>query len=208
SEFILPDLEGFYRQAKQKFDEDEAFANRARENVVRLQHNDPEILKYWRKFVETSIEHIQAVYERLGVLLTRDDIFGESEYNDELPKIVNSLLEKGIAVDDNGTKLVYLENLRDENDQPGVFIVQKKDGGYLYATTDFACLKTNIQDHHATHFIYVVDSRQSLHFKSLFDISERAGWLPDSVLAEHVAFGTMMGQDGKPFKTRTGGTVK
>ncbi|QRN40593.1 MAG: arginine--tRNA ligase [Neisseriaceae bacterium] len=209
SEFILSDLEVFYRQAKKKFDEDKSFADLARGYVLRLQNNDPEILKYWKKFVETSIEHIQAIYQRLGVLLTRDDIFGESEYNEELPKIVNLLLEKGIAVtDDNGTKLVYLEDLRDENDRPGVLIIQKQDGGYLYATTDFACLKTNIQDHHATHLIYVVDSRQELHFKSLFNISERAGWLPENVLAEHVAFGTIMGDDGKPFKTRDGKTIK
>ncbi|MFH4416151.1 MAG: arginine--tRNA ligase [Neisseriaceae bacterium] len=204
----LADLEGFYRQAKQQFDTDEFFATKAREAVVQLQHYDPVILTYWQRFISISLKHVQAIYERLGVLLQPADIKGESEYNEELPEIVASLLEKGIAVEEEGTKLVYLTEYKDEEGKPEVFIIQKKDGGYLYSTTDLACLRDNLKRLQATRLIYVVDSRQSLYFKALFSVAKQAGWLPESVHAEHVAFGTMKGSDGKPFKTRQGDTIK
>lgn len=208
SQFILSDLEAFYRQAKNKFDIDKAFSDQAREYVVKLQRNDPDVLSYWKKLVAVSTEHVQSIYQRLDVLLTESDILGESKYNDMLAEVVGALLEKGIAVDNDGTKLVYLEDLKDENNQPSAFIIQKQDKGYLYATTDLACLKTNIKEHDATRLIYVVDSRQTLHFKSLFNISKKAGWLPPSVRVEHVAFGMMSDSEGRPFKTRDGNTVK
>ena len=208
TQLLLSDLEDFYRQAKKRFDQDEDFAQHARECVVKLQAGDEEIKRYWRNFLTISLKHMQAIYDELDITLTSQDIHGESEYNDLLPQVVKDLLNQGIAQEDQGTKLIYLDSIRDENGNPEVFIIQKKDGGYLYATTDLAALRQNIRKWHPDRLLYVVDSRQSLYFKALFEISHRAHWLSSQIKAIHVTFGTMMNQDGKPFKTRDGGTVK
>lgn len=204
----LADLEQFYRNAKVRFDEDENFANIAREYVVKLQSGDKEVLALWQQFVQTSLQHAQAIYQKLGLKLQPEDVTGESFYNDQLQSTVNELLDKGIAVDSDGTKVVFLEEFKNQDDEPAPFIIQKKDGGFLYASTDLACLRYRINTLHGDRLMYVVDARQSLHFDELFTVARKAGWLPDSVHAEHVPFGTMMGKDGKPFKTRSGDTVK
>ncbi|MCT6881932.1 MAG: arginine--tRNA ligase, partial [Snodgrassella alvi] len=204
----LADLEQFYRNAKVRFDEDENFANTAREYVVKLQSGDKEVLALWQQFVQTSLQHAQAIYQKLGLKLQPEDVTGESFYNDQLQSTVNELLDKGIAVDSDGTKVVFLEEFKNQDDEPAPFIIQKKDGGFLYASTDLACLRYRINTLHGDRLMYVVDARQSLHFDELFTVARKAGWLPDSVHAEHVPFGTMMGKDGKPFKTRSGDTVK
>ncbi|MCO6506637.1 MAG: arginine--tRNA ligase [Snodgrassella sp.] len=204
----LADLEQFYRNAKIRFDEDENFANTAREYVVKLQSGEASVLALWQQFVQTSLQHAQAVYQKLGLKLLPTDVTGESFYNDQLQPTVNELLAKGIAVDSDGTKLVFLEEFKNQDDEPMPFIIQKKDGGFLYASTDLACVRYRINTLHGDRLLYVVDARQSLHFQELFTVARKAGWLPESVLAEHVSFGTMMGKDGKPFKTRSGDTVK
>ena len=204
----LADLEQFYRNAKIRFDEDENFANTAREYVVKLQSGEASVLALWQQFVQTSLQHAQAVYQKLGLKLLPTDVTGESFYNDQLQPTVNELLAKGIAVDSDGTKLVFLEECKNQDDEPMPFIIQKKDGGFLYASTDLACVRYRINTLHGDRLLYVVDARQSLHFQELFTVARKAGWLPESVLAEHVSFGTMMGKDGKPFKTRSGDTVK
>ncbi|PIT30517.1 arginine--tRNA ligase [Snodgrassella alvi] len=204
----LADLEQFYRNAKVRFDEDENFANTAREYVVKLQSGDSNVLTLWQQFVQTSLQHAQAVYQKLGLKLLPSDVTGESFYNDQLQPTVNELLAKGIAVDSDGTKVVFLEEFKNQDNEPAPFIIQKKDGGFLYASTDLACLRYRINTLHANRLLYVVDARQSLHFNELFTVARKAGWLPENVHAEHVPFGTMMGKDGKPFKTRSGDTVK
>ncbi|WP_239364290.1 arginine--tRNA ligase [Snodgrassella communis] len=204
----LADLEQFYRNAKIRFDEDENFANTAREYVVKLQSGEASVLALWQQFVQTSLQHAQAVYQKLGLKLLPTDVTGESFYNDQLQPTVNELLAKGIAVDSDGTKVVFLEEFKNQDDEPMPFIIQKKDGGFLYASTDLACVRYRINTLHGDRLLYVVDARQSLHFQELFTVARKAGWLPESVLAEHVSFGTMMGKDGKPFKTRSGDTVK
>jgi arginyl-tRNA synthetase len=204
----LADLEQFYRDAKVRFDEDENFANTAREYVVKLQSGDSSVLTLWQQFVQTSLQHAQAVYQKLGLKLLPSDVTGESFYNDQLQPTVNELLAKGIAVDSDGTKVVFLEEFKNQDNEPAPFIIQKKDGGFLYASTDLACLRYRINTLHANRLLYVVDARQSLHFNELFTVARKAGWLPENVHAEHVPFGTMMGKDGKPFKTRSGDTVK
>lgn len=204
----LADLEQFYRNAKVRFDEDAAFADTARDYVVRLQSGDAEVMALWTQFVQSSLNHAQAVYDRLGVLLNRDAVMGESAYNDSLQDTVDELLAKGIAVDDDGAKVVFLPEFKNQDGEPAAFIIQKQGGGFLYSSTDLACVRYRVNTLHAARMIYVVDARQSLHFAQLFSVSKRAGWLPESVNAEHVAFGTMMGKDGKPFKTRSGDTVK
>ena len=204
----LADLEQFYRNAKVRFDEDKNFADTARDYVVKLQSGDTGVLALWQQFVQTSLQHAQAVYKKLGLKLLPADVTGESFYNDQLQSTVNELLAKGIAVDSDGTKVVFLDEFKNQDNEPAAFIIQKKDGGFLYASTDLACLRYRINTLHGNRLLYVVDARQSLHFDELFTVARKAGWLPDTVHAEHVPFGTMMGKDGKPFKTRSGDTVK
>lgn len=208
TEFQLSDLEQFYRNAKIRFDEDETFANLAREYVVKLQSNDEEVLAYWRQFVDLSLQHAQKVYDILGLQLTPDDVAGESQYNPELQNTVDELSAKGLAVDDDGAKVVFLEEFKNKAGEPAAFIVQKSGGGFLYASTDCACIQYRIKQLGANRLLYVVDTRQALHFAQLFLVSKKAGWLPENVSAEFIGFGTMMGKDGKPFKTRSGDTVK
>lgn len=204
----LHDLEEFYRKSKVRFDEDADFANRAREFVVRLQSGDPQVLALWRQFVETSLGHCQEICDRLGTKLTREDAVGESSYNDLLAPMVSRLMDSGIAIDSEGAKCVFLtpEELGSKDETP--FIIQKKDGGYLYATTDIAAVYDRVHNLGADRLVYVIDARQSLHLKQLFVVSKKAGIASPEIKMEHSAFGTMMGEDGKPFKTRSGGTVK
>jgi arginyl-tRNA synthetase len=207
SDIALSDLEHFYRQAKLRFDESEDFAERARALVVRLQSGDAEILAYWRQFVDVSMTHCEATYRRLNVGLTRAAVRGESAYNADLKTIVQELEAAGLAQDSDGAKVVYLEQFRTKDDEPMGVIVQKKDGGFLYTTTDLGAIRYR-KSLQLDKVIYVVDARQSQHFMQLFHIAKQAQFAPDSLQLEHVGFGVMMGEDGTPFKTRDGGTVK
>nr|WP_315116923.1 arginine--tRNA ligase [uncultured Neisseria sp.] len=206
--FELADLEQFYRAAKVRFDEDPAFADTAREYVVKLQGGDETVLALWKQFVDISLSHAQAVYDTLGLKLRPEDVAGESKYNDDLQPVVDDLVEKGLAVEDDGAKVVFLDEFKNKEGEPAAFIVQKQGGGFLYASTDLACLRYRIGRLKADRLLYVVDHRQALHFEQLFTTSRKAGYLPENVKAEFIGFGTMMGKDGKPFKTRSGDTVK
>ena len=206
--FELADLEQFYRAAKVRFDEDAAFADTAREYVVKLQGGDETVLALWKQFVDISLSHAQAVYDTLGLKLRPEDVAGESKYNDDLQPVVDDLVEKGLAVEDDGAKVVFLDEFKNKEGEPAAFIVQKQGGGFLYASTDLACLRYRVGTLHADRLLYVVDHRQALHFEQLFTTSRKAGYLPEDVKAEFIGFGTMMGKDGKPFKTRSGDTVK
>ena len=206
--FELADLEQFYRAAKVRFDEDPAFADTAREYVVKLQGGDETVLALWKQFVDISLSHAQAVYDTLGLKLRPEDVAGESTYNDDLQPVVDDLVEKGLAVEDDGAKVVFLDEFKNKEGEPAAFIVQKQGGGFLYASTDLACLRYRVSMLHADRLLYVVDHRQALHFEQLFTTSRKAGYLPEDVKAEFIGFGTMMGKDGKPFKTRSGDTVK
>lgn len=204
----LSDLEVFYRQAKQHFDADPEFADRARGNVVKLQAGDSECLGLWQHFIDESLTHAEENYEKLGVSLTRQDVRGESAYNADLEPVVAELIERGFAKRDQGAQVVYLEEMADKEGNPSVVIVQKADGGYLYATSDLAAIRYRVGELGADRCLYFIDARQSLHMKQVYTISRKAGWAPDSVQLEHCAYGTIMGDDGKPFKTRSGDTVK
>ena len=206
--FELADLEQFYRAAKVRFDEDPAFADTAREYVVKLQGGDEAVLALWKQFVDISLSHAQAVYDTLGLKLRPEDVAGESKYNDDLQPVVDDLVQKGLAVEDDGAKVVFLDEFKNKEGEPAAFIVQKQGGGFLYASTDLACLRYRVGRLHADRLLYVVDHRQALHFEQLFTTSRKAGYLPENVKAEFIGFGTMMGKDGKPFKTRSGDTVK
>jgi len=204
----LGDLEGFYRAAKQRFDESDAFATRARSLVVKLQAGDEDCLALWREFNSVSLSHCQAVYDRLGVSLTPADVRGESAYNDDLAQVVSDLDAKGLLSEDQGAQCVFMDEFKNKEGAPLPVIVKKADGGYLYATTDLAALRYRAGTLHADRMLYFVDQRQALHFQQMFSLAKRAGFVPENTALEHMGFGTMNGPDGRPFKTRDGGTVK
>ncbi|KAF1368479.1 MAG: arginine--tRNA ligase [Yokenella regensburgei] len=204
----LADLEGFYREAKKHYDEDEAFAERARSYVVKLQGGDEYFRQMWRKLVDITMSQNQLTYDRLNVTLTRDDVMGESLYNPMLPGIVADLKAKGLAVESEGATVVFLDEFKNKEGEAMGVIIQKKDGGYLYTTTDIACAKYRYETLHADRVLYYIDSRQHQHLMQAWTIVRKAGYVPDSVPLEHHMFGMMLGKDGKPFKTRAGGTVK
>ena len=204
----LADLESFYRQAKQRFDSNPAFAERARALVVKLQAGDSDCLALWQRFNDISLAHCFAVYERLGVSLQRSDVRGESAYNNDLADIVNALQAQQLLSESDGARCVFLDQFRNKNGDPLPVIVQKQDGGYLYATSDLAALRYRQQVLQADRILYFVDQRQALHFQQIFALARRAGFVAADTELVHMGFGTMNGPDGRPFKTRDGGTVK
>ena len=207
-EIALADLEEFYREAKRAYDEDEAFAERARGYVVKLQGGDEYCRAMWKKLVDITMAQNQLVYDRLNVTLTRKDVMGESLYNDMLPGIVADLKAKGLAQESEGATVVFLNEFQNKEGEPMGVIIQKKDGGYLYTTTDIACAKYRYETLHADRVLYYIDSRQHQHLMQAWTIVRKAGYVPESVPLEHHAFGMMLGKDGRPFKTRSGGTIK
>ncbi|WP_114195140.1 arginine--tRNA ligase [Edaphovirga cremea] len=208
SDMELADLEHFYREAKKHYDEDAQFAERARSYVVKLQGGDEYCLKMWRKLVDVTMTQNQITYDRLNVTLTQRDVMGESLYNSMLPGIVADLKAKGLAVESEGATVVYLDEYKNKEGDPMGVIIQKKDGAFLYTTTDIACAKYRYETLGADRVLYYIDSRQHQHLMQAWTIVRKAGYVPESVPLEHHMFGMMLGKDGKPFKTRSGGTVK
>lgn len=208
AESELSDLEHFYRAAKKRFDDSAEFAERARALVVKLQAGDAGCLSLWQRFNQVSLSHCQEVYDRLGVQLSQSDVRGESAYNADLPVIVQSLQAQGLLTESEGAQCVFMEEFHNAEGQPLPVIVQKAGGGYLYATTDLAAIRYRSQSLGADRVLYFVDQRQALHFQMVFSLARRAQFAPASVRLEHMGFGTMNGADGRPFKTRDGGTVK
>lgn len=201
----LGDLVTFYKQAKQRFDEDEAFRETSRQEVVRLQSGAEDSIKAWQLLCEQSRREFQTIYDRLDIHLTER---GESFYNPLLAAVVEDLDKLGLLVEDQGAKCVFLEGFTNKDGQPLPLIVQKSDGGYNYATTDLAALRYRIQQDRADRIIYVTDAGQSNHFAQFFQVARRAGWLPETVEVVHVPFGLVQGEDGKRLKTRSGETVR
>ena len=204
----LADLEDFYREAKKRFDDEAGFADKSRDYVVKLQSGDAHCQKLWQLFIDTSIKHSEEVYQKLNVTLGHEHIKPESAYNPMLQPIVDELKAKGLAVEDQGALVVFLQELADKEGNPSPFIVQKTGGGFLYATTDLAACKYRSFELNADRIVIFTDARQALHFKQVELVARKAGLLKGNVAYDHCPFGTMMGEDGKPFKTRTGGTVK
>ena len=190
-----------YKEAQERFRADEAFADSARARVVALQAGDPVTLAIWQALIDVSKAGFNEAYARLGVLLTDDDLAGESLYNAMLPHVAADLESRHIAVVDDGALVVFVPG------QDAPLIVRKRDGGYGYAATDLAAIRYRTTELHADRIIYVVGMPQSFHFEQVFAVSRRAGYLPDGVRAEHVGFGSVLGRDGKMLRTRAGGTV-
>ncbi|HSW38318.1 MAG TPA: arginine--tRNA ligase [Acidobacteriota bacterium] len=207
-EHEIRDLNALYREAKSRFDADDGFASRSRLRVVALQSEEPETVALWRELVLESKQHFAEVYGMLDVLLTDEDYYGESYYNDMLAPVTEELLASGVAVESEGAICVFPPGFTGQDGKPAPLIVRKKDGGYGYDTTDLAAFRHRVRCLNAGRIIYVTDSRQKQHFAMLFEAAKMAGWLSDGIMAEHVPFGAILGEDGKPFKTRSGDTVR
>ncbi len=207
-ELSVGDLGSFYQQARVSFDADPAFQERSRRRVVLLQSGDPETLRLWRVLVTESVRYFDQVYGQLGVLLTDDDIVGESFYNPMLPGVVDDLAARGLLVEDQGARCVFPSGFTNRDGDPLPLIVQKSDGGFGYAATDLAAIRDRVDRLGATRILYVVGAPQSQHLQMCFVVARLAGWLPEGTVAEHVGFGSVLGADRKMLKARSGDSVK
>ncbi|MGX1672471.1 arginine--tRNA ligase [Streptomyces sp. NPDC055400] len=207
-EQAMSNLNRIYKASRAVFDADEDFKERARKRVVALQSGDKETLDLWRRFVDESKVYFYSVFEKLDMEIRDEEIVGESAYNDMMAETARLLEESGVAVRSEGALVVFFDDIKGKDDQPVPLIVQKKDGGFGYAASDLSAIRDRVFDLHVTSLIYVVDVRQSLHFKMVFETARRAGWLGDEVTAHNMGYGTVLGADGKPFKTREGETVR
>ncbi|MBU6535853.1 arginine--tRNA ligase [Streptomyces mayonensis] len=207
-EQAMSNLNRVYKASRAVFDSDEEFKERARRRVVALQSGDKETLELWQHFVDESKVYFYSVFEKLDMEIRDEEIVGESAYNEGMPETARLLEESGVAVRSEGALVVFFDEIRGKDDQPVPLIVQKADGGFGYAASDLTAIRNRVQDLHATTLLYVVDVRQSLHFRMVFETARRAGWLGDGVTAHNMGYGTVLGADGKPFKTRAGETVR
>ena len=201
------DLSTFYSDARAKFDSDSEFSSRSRARVVRMQSSEPETIELWQMLVDRSLIHFNEVYQRMGVLLTNDDLAGESKYESALPGIVNKLAERGLLEESDGAKVVYLDGWKNREGEPLPLIIQKADGGYNYATSDLACILDRIENVGSRDLLYIVGAEQAQHFAMVFEVARNAGFMDEGVNAIHVPFGLVMGTDGKKLASRTGGAV-
>lgn len=205
------DIEQFnalYKKAQAKAKADDEFNKRAGNRVALLQSGDPQTLDLWKRFIQISTQYFQSMYERMQVTLNPEHIFGESAYNDFLPQVVEELKNKGLTKESDGAICVFIPGYENKDGEPVPMIVQKSDGGFGYSATDLAGVRYRTQSLNATRLIYVIDARQQDHLAQVFWVAEQMNWLNDNAVAEHVKFGTVMGEDGKPFKTREGDNVK
>ena len=208
SSLSIGDLDAFYRSARTKFDDDDTFKERSRLRVVALQAGDPETRRLWKILVDQSVAYFTEVYTKLDVTLVADDVVGESFYNDLLAGIVADLGTAGLIEESGGALCVFPPGFTNRDGERLPLIVQKRDEGFGYAATDLAAVRDRVDRLHADEMLYVVGAPQSQHFEMVFAVARMAGWLPDRVRCEHVAFGNVLGPDRKMFKTRAGETVK
>ena len=204
----LDTLEAAYKKEAEKIRTDEQAEKAARQRTFDLQNGDSVALVFWEEARRITLEACFSIYKELSITFKDDDVRGESFYNDKLSNIVKVLKDSGLATESDGAVCVFPKGFTNKEGEPLPFIIQKTDGAFLYATTDLAALRFRIQELHAETIIYVTDARQAQHFQMLFAVAKMAGWVKDGITLEHVMFGTMLGEDGKPFKTRSGGTVK
>jgi arginyl-tRNA synthetase len=207
-ELSMGDLNDFYRAARAKFDADSAFAERSRLRVVALQSGDETTLRLWRLLVDESEKYFLAVYDRLGVTLTRDDFYGESFYNDMLGSVVAELDRLGLLRESDDAQCVFPQGFTGRDGVPHPIIVRKRDGGYGYGATDLAAIRYRTQDLKATRLLYVVGTPQHQHLEMVHQTAREAGWLVEPARATHVGFGQVLGTDGKKLASRAGDTIK
>ncbi|MBN2377306.1 MAG: arginine--tRNA ligase [Sedimentisphaerales bacterium] len=206
--FNINELEWQYKEVNIEIKSDPWVENACREATLNLQKGEPEETEFWKKACEVSLNACHEIYEQLGVKLGLDDVCGESFYNDRLPGVIEDFAKEGLLEESEGAQCVFLEGFKSKEGEPLPLIVQKSDGAFLYATTDLAAIRYRVGELKAERVIYVTDSRQKLHFEMVFAAAKKAGWVDDSVHLEHVPFGSVLGKDNRPFKTRSGETVK
>jgi arginyl-tRNA synthetase len=207
-ELGVGDLDGFYKQARQKFEESDSFKDRARQRVVMLQGGDADTMRLWKTLVLESTRYFNKVYSQLGVLLTDDDLMGESAYNDLLISVVDRLSQAGLLETSDGAEVVFPDGFTNRENEPLPLIIRKGDGGYNYATTDLACVIDRVERLGAQSLLYVVGAPQAQHLQMVEAVARKAGWLPDGFIMNHVSFGSVLGADRKMLKSRSGETVK
>ncbi|HEX4456673.1 MAG TPA: arginine--tRNA ligase, partial [Polyangia bacterium] len=207
-EAAMSRLNRWYKSARAQFDGDEDFKQRARRRVVALQAGDAETRALWQRLVDESMVYLRSVFDKLDIVIDDADVRGESAYNDMLAETCRLLESSGLAVPSQGALCVFFDDVKGADGNPTPLIVRKSDGGFGYAVTDLSAIRDRVFKLHATTLLYVVDARQSLHFRMVFETARRAGWLNDEVRAVQLAFGTVLGKDGKPFKTREGETIR
>ncbi|MEK7293294.1 MAG: arginine--tRNA ligase, partial [Actinomycetota bacterium] len=207
-ELSVGDLDSFYRQARVTFDSSDAFKDRARQRVVLLQGGDIETLRLWKILVAESMRHYETVYDALGVLLTKDDLKGESTYNHLLPEVVNRLTERGLLTTSDGAEVVFVAGFVNRDNEPLPLIIRKTDGGYNYATSDLACVIDRVERLGASLLLYVVGSPQAQHLQMVEAVARQAGWLRPEMKMMHIDFGNVLGTDRKILKSRSGEVVK
>ena len=202
------DPNAFYQAANAAFEADADVADRARRRVVAMQAGDPETLRVWQRLSDRSKVYFNRIYRMLDVTLTDDHLMGESFYNDQLAQVCDDLEAAGIAVVSDGALCVFPPGFTGRDDKPLPLIIRKSDGGYGYATTDLATIRHRIDVSHAERIVYVVGVTQAMHFQMVFAACRMAGWLPDDVPAIHVQIGSVLGEDRKLLKTRSGSSLK
>jgi len=207
-ELSIKDLDGFYKEARVKFDTDASFKDRSRRRVVALQSGDPETIRLWRVIVDQSVNYLNLVYVDLGISLGVDDVVGESYYNDMLAGVVADLDKAGLLVESDGALCVFPPGFTNRDGEPLPLIVQKRDEGFGYAASDLAAVRDRVDHLHADEILYVVGVPQAQHLEMVYAVARMAGWLPERVRCEHVTFGNVLGTDRKMFKSRSGDTVK
>ena len=207
-ELGVGDLDGFYKQARQKFEESDSFKDRARQRVVMLQGGDADTMRLWKTLVLESTRYFNKVYSQLGVLLTDDDLMGESAYNDLLTTVVDRLSQAGVLEISDGAEVVFADGFTNRDNEPLPLIIRKGDGGYNYATTDLACVIDRVERLGARSLLYVVGAPQAQHLQMVEAVARKAGWLPEGFIMNHVSFGSVLGADRKMLKSRSGETVK
>lgn len=200
----IGEMERLYRQVHAACQEDPAMMEAARRELVALQSGDPENLAIWREMTARSRAEFDRLYQRLGIQF--DYTLGESFYHPRLQALVDDLMRSGLARESEGAKVIFFDDIPELKDTP--LIVQKSDGAFNYATTDLATLAYRMETWHPDEILYVTDARQQLHFRQVFAAFRK--WRPETARVKlvHVWFGTILGEDGKPFKTRSGDTIK
>ncbi len=207
SDLTIGGIEKLYVAASQEFETNLDFAEKARNEVIKLQRQDPKTLKTWEHIVQESLEDVQRIYSELDISLKLSDVRGESSFNPVLPQVVKDLENAGLLVESDGAKCVFVDGFQRKDGSPLPMIVQKSDGGYLYHTTDLAALKHRTQELGADRVIYITDSRQIHHFQMLFAVGKRVGYIPKDVSTEHLVFGSVLNKEGEPFRTRGGDNI-
>ena len=201
------DLTTFYKGARYKFDNNTDFASRSRDRVVKLQSREEETIELWKKLVNHSLIHFNEVYRMLDVLLTNDDLAGESYYEKLLPEVVERLENKNMIIESQGALVVFPEGWINRENEPMPLIIRKGDGGYNYATSDLACIINRAESIGSTEFLYVVGAEQSQHFDMVFQVARDAGFINESIKTVHVPFGLVLSPDGKKLASREGKAI-